>query len=216
MTVADRPLHGRFFDSLRPEVAPDLIGAIAALRRRRRPHRRGRGLSPHRSGGAFVSRPDRPQCRDVRPARPRLRLSLLRHPLVPEFRLRGEGLGQRRADPRDRAAGGHRRDAPAARPRGRSGCFAPAPAGLCEALGITGAHRRAGARPAAVPDAGARRESREIVTGPRIGITKAADLPWRYGLDGSRFLSKPFRRMVATRPGVRRIRPATPRRRSGP
>ena len=32
----------------------------------------------------------------------------------------------------------------------------------------------------------------EIVAGVRIGITKAVELPWRYGLKGSRFLSKPF------------------------
>jgi DNA-3-methyladenine glycosylase len=33
----------------------------------------------------------------------------------------------------------------------------------------------------------------EIAIGVRIGITKAADLPWRYGPKGSPFLSKPFR-----------------------
>lgn len=31
-----------------------------------------------------------------------------------------------------------------------------------------------------------------IVTGPRIGITKAMDLPWRFGLEKSPFLSKRF------------------------
>src|SRR5258705_1183027 len=32
----------------------------------------------------------------------------------------------------------------------------------------------------------------DIVAGLRIGITKAVELPWRYGLKGSKFLSKPF------------------------
>jgi DNA-3-methyladenine glycosylase len=37
--------------------------------------------------------------------------------------------------------------------------------------------------------AGSRR--RAIVTGPRVGITKATDLPWRFCATGSRFVSPP-------------------------
>src|SRR5579862_4003863 len=65
------------------------------------------------------------------------------------------------------------------------------PGRLCEALGITGAH--SGAALNAPPfKLFARTAPVEVVAGPRIGITKAVDKPWRYGLKDSRFLSKPF------------------------
>ncbi|HZS65310.1 MAG TPA: DNA-3-methyladenine glycosylase [Xanthobacteraceae bacterium] len=67
------------------------------------------------------------------------------------------------------------------------------PGKLGEALGITRA--RHNGLPLDKPpfELRARTGDVEIVTGRRIGITKAADMPWRYGLKGSRFLSKPFR-----------------------
>lgn len=70
------------------------------------------------------------------------------------------------------------------------------PGRVCEALGITGAHY--GLSLDAPPfEIFARSGAVEVVAGPRIGITKAADLPWRYGEKNSRFLSKPFPAVAA-------------------
>ncbi|MGB5903611.1 MAG: DNA-3-methyladenine glycosylase [Xanthobacteraceae bacterium] len=65
------------------------------------------------------------------------------------------------------------------------------PGKLASALAIT--HAQNGLALTAPPFAiHARTFTPEIATGVRIGITKAAELPWRYGLKGSRFVSKPF------------------------
>ena len=71
----------------------------------------------------------------------------------------------------------------------RSLCSGPGK--LTQALGITHAHN---GLPLDAPPIAlfSRTEKPEIVAGVRIGLTKAVDLPWRYGLKGSKFLSKPF------------------------
>jgi DNA-3-methyladenine glycosylase len=71
----------------------------------------------------------------------------------------------------------------------RSLCSGPGK--LTEALGIT--HRHNGLPLDAPPIALFARETKpDIVAGVRIGLTKAVELPWRYGLQGSKFLSRPF------------------------
>jgi DNA-3-methyladenine glycosylase len=66
------------------------------------------------------------------------------------------------------------------------------PGKLCQALGITREHDGL-----ALDEPPFRLLPREgdvdIVRGPRVGITKAAEHPWRYGLAGSRFLSRALR-----------------------
>jgi DNA-3-methyladenine glycosylase len=71
----------------------------------------------------------------------------------------------------------------------RSLCSGPGK--LTEALGISDQHN---ALPLDAPPIAlhARTGKPNVVAGLRIGITKAVELPWRYGLKGSKFLSKPF------------------------
>jgi DNA-3-methyladenine glycosylase len=66
------------------------------------------------------------------------------------------------------------------------------PGKLCQALGVTRAlngHALAAAPFELAPAPG----GIEVVTGPRIGISRAVDVHWRFGLAGSRWVSKPFR-----------------------
>jgi DNA-3-methyladenine glycosylase len=65
------------------------------------------------------------------------------------------------------------------------------PGKLCEALAITKALSEL---PIDMPPIAlhARSGEADVTTGVRIGLTKAVDLPWRYGLKGSKFLSKRF------------------------
>ena len=66
------------------------------------------------------------------------------------------------------------------------------PGKLCEALAVTDRHNGLPLDRAPF-ELRARADKAGIVRGVRIGITKAVEKPWRYGLKGSRFLSKPFK-----------------------
>jgi DNA-3-methyladenine glycosylase len=77
------------------------------------------------------------------------------------------------------------------------------PGRLCRALGITGAHD--GLALDEPPfELLPRVEAPEIAVGLRVGITKAAEQPWRYGLAGSRFVSRPIRPVGSASPAPRR------------
>lgn len=67
------------------------------------------------------------------------------------------------------------------------------PGKLCEALAIELGQTRAPvlAAPFSISPRDPAASAPEIVAGPRIGITKGAELPWRYCLEGSAHLSRP-------------------------
>jgi DNA-3-methyladenine glycosylase len=92
----------------------------------------------------------------------------------------------------------------AARPKARRDVdLCRGPARLCEALGITGSldgsdltDRSSGGPWLGVDGSPA---PAEVVAGPRVGITKAVEHPWRFAVAGSPYVSDP-------RPGSRRGR----------
>ncbi|HVW65462.1 MAG TPA: DNA-3-methyladenine glycosylase [Nitrosospira sp.] len=72
--------------------------------------------------------------------------------------------------------------------------FCSGPGRVCQALGISGEHNglpidsppfQLLPRPAG--------EHFPVVAGPRIGISRATEVPWRFGLERSPYLSRPFR-----------------------
>jgi DNA-3-methyladenine glycosylase len=65
------------------------------------------------------------------------------------------------------------------------------PGRLGQALGITRAlnGKRVDTAPFSLTAASMRAR---VVCGPRIGISKAVERPWRFGLAGSRYVSRPF------------------------
>jgi DNA-3-methyladenine glycosylase len=71
--------------------------------------------------------------------------------------------------------------------------LASGPGRLCQALAVTRDHD--GLALDEPPfELLAPEEDVTVATGVRVGITRAAELPWRYGLAGSRFLSRGLRR----------------------
>jgi DNA-3-methyladenine glycosylase len=66
------------------------------------------------------------------------------------------------------------------------------PGRLAQALAVT---RELNGKPIDIPPFSLNAASKRarVVCGPRIGISKAVDQPWRFGLAGSRYVSRPFR-----------------------
>ena len=185
-----KPLKRSFFDRSVHEVAPDLIGATLLVN----------GI-----GGLIVEveayHHTDPAAHSFRGPTPRNRVMFGPPGFTYVYRSYGihwclnfvceeEGSASavliRALEPTHGIAAMHRR-------RGLHGerSLCSGPGKLTEALGITIAHSEL---PLDRPPFAlhARTGKADIISGVRIGITKAADLPWRYGMQGSKFLSKPF------------------------
>jgi DNA-3-methyladenine glycosylase len=66
------------------------------------------------------------------------------------------------------------------------------PGRLCQALGIDGTHNRLPLTAPPFEFERSRTDPATIVSGRRIGLTKAVEFEWRFGLAGSAYLSRGF------------------------
>jgi DNA-3-methyladenine glycosylase len=80
------------------------------------------------------------------------------------------------------------------------------PGRLCQALGVTREHD---GLPLDLPpfELRAREDEPVIAVGARVGITRAVERPWRYGLSGSPFLSRSIQPVESAGPAPRQSGP---------
>ena len=160
----------------------------APRRRRRRHPGRARDLRRERPGQPQLPRADAAERLDVRAARPRLRLPLLRRPLVPELRLLGARRRARFSSGRSSRLHGIERDDRAPRQRRPTQALRRAGQSLPGARGQR-RPRRPAARPTALRAAGAGIGAGDLPQPAHRNHAAPGERPWRLCLAGSRPIS---------------------------
>jgi DNA-3-methyladenine glycosylase len=195
MTVL-RPLSRRFFARPAVEVARALIGHLL-VHQTRSGVRVGRVVEaeayqgPADPASHAFRRTDRSEIMFGRPGRAYVYLSYGMHcclNVVTEPDGRPGAVLLRALEPVAGLTALRRR----ARCPGAASRIAAGPGRLTRAMAVTLRHNGADlTTPPLFIAAGGRRRP-AVVVGPRVGITRAADRPWRFGLAGSPALSRPF------------------------
>ena len=113
-----------------------------------------------------------------------------------------EGVAERGARPRARARRTGSKRMRERRGIGNHGCSAAGPGRLCQALGVTREHDGLPLDRPPFELSRPRASRRGRRAAPRIGITRAAERPWRYALAGSRVRQPRFTQSLTGSPGA--------------